>query len=185
MRVSQSTTGLWPRDCRNWAIGRRHSIWGGQDGGDTFSERGIHIHALGVCLFSCLLLFSHWVMSDSLRSHGLQHTMLPWPSLFPRLCSNSCPLQTFTESLLCELHCIFSWNDYKGNPYKVHTSMCVHRSEDWRIEVVLRIIVICLGVLCQGQKGPRMGLEQAEQDSWSQVETGVKATFLFSLFFKG
>ena len=61
MRVSQSTTGLWPRDCRNWAIRRRHSIWGGLDGGDTFSERGMHIHTLGVCLFSCLLLllFSH------------------------------------------------------------------------------------------------------------------------------
>lgn len=30
-----------------------------------------------------------------------------------------------------------------------------------------------------------MGLEQAGQDTWSQVETGVKATFLFSFFLKG
>ena len=31
-------------------------------------------------------------MSDSLQSHGLQHTRLPCPSLSPRVCSNSCPL---------------------------------------------------------------------------------------------
>ena len=31
-------------------------------------------------------------MSDSLWPHGLQHTRIPHPSLFPRVCSNSCPL---------------------------------------------------------------------------------------------
>ena len=31
-------------------------------------------------------------MSDSLWSYGLQHAMLPCPSLSPRVCSNSCPL---------------------------------------------------------------------------------------------
>ena len=31
-------------------------------------------------------------MSDSLRPHGLQNTRLPCPSLFPRVCWNSCPL---------------------------------------------------------------------------------------------
>ena len=31
-------------------------------------------------------------MSDSLRPHGLQHTRLLCPSLFPRHCSNPCPL---------------------------------------------------------------------------------------------
>ena len=39
-----------------------------------------------------LLLFSHSVMSDSLRPHGLQHARLPCPSPSPRACSNSCPL---------------------------------------------------------------------------------------------
>ena len=39
-----------------------------------------------------LLLFSHSVMLDSLRAHGLQHTKLPCPSPSPRACSNSCPL---------------------------------------------------------------------------------------------
>ena len=35
--------------------------------------------------------FSHSVISDSLRPHGLQHTRLPCPSPTPRACSNSCP----------------------------------------------------------------------------------------------
>ena len=41
---------------------------------------------------SCLLLFSHSVVSDSLWLYALQHTWAPCPSLSPRVCSNSCPL---------------------------------------------------------------------------------------------
>ena len=37
-------------------------------------------------------LFSHQVVLNSLRPHGLQHAMLPCPSLCPWVCSNSCPL---------------------------------------------------------------------------------------------
>ena len=39
-----------------------------------------------------LLLVSCLVLSDSLQPHGLQHARLPYPSLSPRICSNSCPL---------------------------------------------------------------------------------------------
>ena len=39
-----------------------------------------------------LLLFSHWVMPNSLKPHGLQRIRLPCPSLSPGACSNSCPL---------------------------------------------------------------------------------------------
>ena len=35
--------------------------------------------------------FSHLVMSNSLRPHGLQHTRLPCPSPTPGALSNSCP----------------------------------------------------------------------------------------------
>ena len=35
--------------------------------------------------------FSHPVVSDSLRAHGLQQTRLPCPSPAPRAYSNSCP----------------------------------------------------------------------------------------------
>ena len=50
----------------------------------------------------CLVVvFSCWVMSDSLWLHGLQHTRIPCPSP-PGVCSNSCPL-----SWWCPLsHCV-------------------------------------------------------------------------------
>ena len=44
------------------------------------------------CIYLSSVQFSHSVMSDSLRPHGLQHTRLPCPSPTPRACSNSCPL---------------------------------------------------------------------------------------------
>ena len=48
--------------------------------------------SLPVLLALLLLLFSHSVMSNSVRPHGLQHARLPYPSLSPGACSNSCPL---------------------------------------------------------------------------------------------
>ena len=39
-----------------------------------------------------LLLFSHWVVSNSLWPYGLQHDRVPCPSPSPKVCSNSCPL---------------------------------------------------------------------------------------------
>ena len=35
--------------------------------------------------------FSHSVVSNSLRPHGLQYSRLPCPSATPEACSNSCP----------------------------------------------------------------------------------------------
>ena len=43
-------------------------------------------------LVSPLLLFSHLVVSNSLRPHGLQRARLPRPSLSLKVCSKSCPL---------------------------------------------------------------------------------------------
>ena len=40
----------------------------------------------------CCSVLRHSVMSNSLWPHGLQHARLPYPSLSPRVCSNSCPL---------------------------------------------------------------------------------------------
>ena len=43
-------------------------------------------------LYSLVQLFSHSVVSNSLRPHGLQHARPPCPSPAPTACSNSCPL---------------------------------------------------------------------------------------------
>ena len=40
---------------------------------------------------NCSVQFSHSVMSDSLRPHGLQHIRPTCPSQTPKTCSNSCP----------------------------------------------------------------------------------------------
>ena len=52
------------------------------------------------------LLFSHSVMLNSLRLHELQDTRLPYPSLSPGVCSDSCPLSRRMPSsqlILCHL----------------------------------------------------------------------------------
>ena len=57
----------------------------------------------------CLeLLFSHSVMFNSLRPHGLQHTRLPCPSLSPRVCSNSCPLGWWCHPTISSSVTLFS-----------------------------------------------------------------------------
>ena len=65
------------------------------------------------CLFS-LVQSSCLVVSDSLRLRGLQHTRLPCPSLSPRACSNSCPLNrrchpTFLSSVVPFSSCLQSF----------------------------------------------------------------------------
>ena len=44
--------------------------------------------------------FSHSVVSDSLQSHGLQHTRIPCPSPTPRACLNSCPSNRWCHSTI-------------------------------------------------------------------------------------
>ena len=57
-----------------------------------FSSIGLFVYLCANTTMLLLLLFSHEVVSNSLRPHGLQHVRLPFPSLSPRVCSNSCPL---------------------------------------------------------------------------------------------
>ena len=47
-------------------------------------------------------------MSDSLWPHGLQHGRLPCPSLFPRVCSNSCPLSQWCHPTISSSVTLFS-----------------------------------------------------------------------------
>ena len=58
--------------------------------------------------------FSHSVMSDSLRPHGLQHARIPCPSPTPRACPNSCPLSrwchpTISSSVVSFSSCLQSF----------------------------------------------------------------------------
>ena len=51
-----------------------------------------------------LLLFSHYVVSDYLWPHGLQHARLPCPSLSPGVCSNSCPWSQWCHPTISSFH---------------------------------------------------------------------------------
>ena len=59
------------------------------------------------------LLFSRSVISDSLRPHGLQHTMPSCPSPSPAVCSKSCPLSWWyhpiTLSSVIPFSCLHSF----------------------------------------------------------------------------
>ena len=52
--------------------------------------------------------FSHSVMSDSLRPHGLQHTMPPCPSPTPGAYSGSCPLSQWCHPTILSFVIPFS-----------------------------------------------------------------------------
>ena len=59
-----------------------------------------------VALHLCYAVLSQSVLSDSLWSHGLQHTRLPCPPLSPRVCSSTCPLSWWCyPSLLLLFSC--------------------------------------------------------------------------------
>ena len=47
-------------------------------------------------------------MSDSLRSHGLQHARPPCPSLFPGVCWNPCPLWQWCHPTISSSVILFS-----------------------------------------------------------------------------
>ena len=47
--------------------------------------------------YTMWLSFSHSVVANSFQPHGLQHSRLPCPSLFPGVCSNSCPLSRWSH----------------------------------------------------------------------------------------
>ena len=52
--------------------------------------------------------FSHSVVSNSLRAHGLQHARLPCPSPTPKACSNSCLLSQWCHPIISSSLVAFS-----------------------------------------------------------------------------
>ena len=55
-----------------------------------------------------LLFFSYSVVSNFLRAHILPHARLPWASLSPGVCSNSCPLSWWCHSTISSTVAPFS-----------------------------------------------------------------------------
>ena len=55
------------------------------------------------------MLFSHTVISNSLRPHGLQHTRLPCPSPSPKVCPSSHPLCRWCHPAISSSDALFSF----------------------------------------------------------------------------
>ena len=99
-------------------------------------------------MHSHLLLFSRSVLSNSLRPNGLQHNRLPYPSLSPRVCANSCPLSqwchptiSFSETSfpscfsLSQHHGLFQWVGSSHQVVKVLELQVQHQSFQWIVRV--------------------------------------------------
>ena len=56
------------------------------------STSGSLVLLLFILFWSIVIVVQLLTVSNPLRSHGLQQVMLPYPSLSPRVCSDSCPL---------------------------------------------------------------------------------------------
>ena len=56
-----------------------------------------------------LLLFSHPVVCNSLRPHGLQHARPPCPSPSPEVCPSSCPLHRWCHPTISSFYFLFSF----------------------------------------------------------------------------
>ena len=88
--------------------------------------------------------FSHSVVSDSLRPHGLPHARPPCPSPIPRVYSNSCPLSrwchpTISSSVvpsppafhLSQHQGLFKWVSSLQQVAKVLEFQLQHQSFEW------------------------------------------------------
>ena len=74
---------------------------------------------------------SCFVLSNSLWPHGLQHALLPCPSLTSRACSNSCPLSWWCHPTLSSSVIPFSCLQF--------SSIRVFSNEKWRGRVNISI----------------------------------------------
>ena len=95
-----------------------------------------------------LLLFSRSVVSDCLLPHGLQHARLPYPSLSPGVCSNSCPLSwwyhpTISSSVVPFSSCLkyfpalqIKWPKYWNFSFSISPSSEYSRLISFRIWLV-------------------------------------------------
>ena len=101
-RAWQPTPKFLPGDSHGQRNLAGYSPWGLKESDMTEAAAAWKYSEAWVkhCIYGLLLLFSHPVMSESLRPHGLQHTRLPSPSPSPRACSNSGPLSRMPSNSL-------------------------------------------------------------------------------------
>ena len=85
--------------------------------------------------------FSHSVLSESFRPHGLQHACLPCPSPTPRAYSNSCPLSQWCHPATWPSSCTspaafnLSWNQVSEM-----SQFCVSGAQSIRVSASVSVL---------------------------------------------
>ena len=88
-----------------------------------------------------MLLFSHSVMSSSLRPHGLQHAKLPCPSPSSAACSNSCPLSRWCHPTISSSVVPFSClQSFPASVFSNESALCIKWPKYWSFRVLELII---------------------------------------------
>ena len=119
-------------------------------------------------------------MSDSLWPHGLQHGRSPCPSLFPGICSNSCPLTGEENDTPLQYSCLENPTDGGAWEATVHG---VSKGQTWlsdftftfhshalEKEMATHSSVLAWRIPGTGEPGglPSMGLHRVGHD-WSDL----------------
>ena len=114
-----------------------YSPWGSKE--SDMTER-LHFH-FSLSGFSSVL-FSWSVVSDSLRSHGLQHPRLPCTSPTPRAYSNSSPLSRWCHPTISSsvvrgywYFSLQSWFQHVLHPAQHFASWTLHKSYISRVTI--------------------------------------------------
>ena len=85
-----------------------------------------NVHYLHRMIFitSCdlLLLFSHWIVSESSRPHRLQHSWPLCPSPSPEVCPSSCPWFQWCHPVISSSDTLFSFCPQSFPASAKHTS---------------------------------------------------------------
>ena len=86
---------------------------------DLWNVKGEELYLDILDTLNLSVQFSHSVVSNSLRPHGLQHARLPCPSPTPGAYSNSCPLRRWchpaiSSSVIPLSSCFQSYSQHQG-----------------------------------------------------------------------
>ena len=105
-----------------------------------------------VILVCLSVLFSHSVVSGSLRPHGLQHARLPYPWLTPGACSNSCPLSwwchpTISSFVLPFSSCLQSFP--ASGSFSNESVLCIRWPKYWSFSFRRPQFTPCVGKIPQ------------------------------------
>ena len=121
-------------------------IWGHSMHGNWLSRFCFHVLSPEFCTSDSKqnLLFSHWVVSDSLQPYELQLTRLPCPSMSPWVGLNSCPLSqwyhpTISSSVVPFSSCLQSFPASVRWPKYWNFSFSISPSKEYSGLISLRI----------------------------------------------